>query len=903
MLTAPEKHQILVEWNSTGMGYPDLPLHRLIEAQVERTPDRAAVCYEGRCLTYKELNARANQIAVGLRAAGVGPDSLVGVCVRRSADMVAGLLAILKAGGAYVPIDPALPAERMIYMAEDSGLKVLLTEGALLSQLPDFHCRITLVDDPALGSHGTDNVDSGATPRNLAYVIYTSGSTGKPKGVALPQSALINLLCSVREWFNFGPDDTLLAVTTISFDIAGVDLWLPLLTGARSVVASREVAANGPELMALIKAEDATFLQATPITWRILLEAGWTGKRNLRGVCTGEAMPRELAEALRPSIGRLWNMYGPTETTIWSTGYEIRGPGTVLIGRPVGNTTTYIVDSQLQPVPVGVTGELLLGGAGLARGYLNRPELTAEKFIADSFAPAGEARLYRTGDLARYLPDGNIECLGRTDHQVKIRGFRIELGEIEGVLDQHPAVRQSVVKLCEDQHGKRLVGYLAPRDEEAPASADLRSFLARSLPDYMIPAQFVFVAGFPLTSSGKVNRLALPAPESAPSSDQAGYVAPRNELEQRVCDVWAEVFGLERVGIRDDFFDLGGHSLLAVQLLVRVQKIFPGEQIPLAALLEAPTIERFTTWLAGRRAEQLQLLVPLRRGGPDRPPFFCVHGAGGNVLSMRALAMSFPADLPFYALQAKGLDGSEPFGTVEETARCYVDEIQKVQPHGPYRLGGGCYGGVVAFEMARILEERGERVASLLMMDTYNLAFGRFLPKYELIFRNVAFYFRRLAVNARKLVSLRPKLWMSYIGGRFKTFAWNVRQMLRMAGGAGHSQVPMNFGAIDIKDASGTELGETLLRVRQASLIAAAKFVPRPYNGHATVFVATRRMIEPYGDMYLGWEPVVRGGIEAVPIEGDHDSIFEDPGVRPMGEKANAILLEAEPARRSAARL
>jgi amino acid adenylation domain-containing protein len=901
LLTDPERRQTVETWNRTEFEYPrDMVLHRLIEQQVERTPDRVAVSCEGRRFTYAQLNARANQIAAALRAAGVGPDSVVGVSVRRSVDMVAGLLAILKAGGAYLPLDPALPGERITYMAEDSSLKVLVTESSLLDELPDLDCQRVLLDDPALASHSARNVESGATPRNLAYVIYTSGSTGRPKGVLLPQSALVNLLWSVRKWFDFGRDDVLLAVTTISFDIAGVDLWLPLLTGARSVIASREAAANGAELLALVIAEGATFLQATPVTWRILLEAGWPGNRDLRGVCTGEAMPRELADMLRPRVGRLWNMYGPTETTIWSTGYEITGPGPVLIGRPVGNTTTYIVDPQLQPMPVGIVGELLLGGEGLARGYLNRPELTAEKFIPDPFSGIEGARLYRTGDLARYLPDGNIECLGRTDHQVKIRGFRIELAEIEGVLERHPAIRQAVARLCDDQHGKRLVAYLGIRGGERPSPAELRAFLGAHLPDYMIPAQYVFVETFPLTSSGKVNRLALPAPGGAPSGGETGYVAPRNELERQLCAVWAEVFGLERVGIQDDFFDLGGHSLLAVQLLVRLEKILSDEQFSLSALLEAPTIERFASWLAGHRAEQWNLLVRMRPGTSARPPFFCVHGAGGNVMSMRALAMAFPPDLPFYALQAKGLDGSEPFETVEETALCYVEEIQKVQPHGPYHLGGGCYGGVVAFEMARILEERGERVAALLLMDTYNLAFGRFLPKHELLVRNAAFYLRRLTINARTMASLRPGLWASFVHGRLKTLAWNVRQMLRVAIGRGQSQVPVDFGAVDLKDAAGTQMGETLLRVRCASMLSAARFVPKPYHGRAVVFVATQRAVEPYRDKYLGWGPIVRGGIQAIPVDGDHDSIFEDPGVKPMAERANAVLLEAQAEARAA---
>ena len=425
-------------------------LAQLVEEQVERTPDAAAVIFEdGSSLTYHSLNERANQLAHELRKHSAGPDQLVGMCMERCVDVVVALLAIIKAGAAYVPIDSELPAARLAHMIEDSGLKILLTQRYLRSSLPQFEGTIIEIDGGEWQANSRENPRVPVTPENLAHVIYTSGSTGRPKGVEIPRGALINILWCMRRWLQLNSGDTLLAVTTISFDIAGMEVWLPLLVGARCVIASRASAADGVRLWEMIERWQVSFLQATPVTWQLLVAAGWPGKPDLTTVCTGEAMPRDVAAQLRPLVGRLWNLYGPTETTIWSTGWLVeKGDEPVLIGRPVANTQCYILDDRRQPVPTGVVGELYIAGDGLARGYRNRPDLTESKFLPNPFVLG--KRMYRTGDLARWHDDGNIECLGRTDHQVKLRGFRIELGEIEDALRQHPAVNEALVTARED---------------------------------------------------------------------------------------------------------------------------------------------------------------------------------------------------------------------------------------------------------------------------------------------------------------------------------------------------------------------------------------------------------------------------------------------------------------------
>ncbi|MFP4099127.1 amino acid adenylation domain-containing protein [Coleofasciculus sp.] len=599
ILTEAERQQLLVEWNTTQADYPKhLCIHQLFETQVERTPDAIAIVFEDQQLTYRELNTKANQLAHHLQKLGVSPEVLVGLCVERSLEMVVGLLGILKAGGAYVPLDPTYPSERLAFMLSDSQAPLLLTQKQLLQRLPEHQGHIICLDTKgeAWEMISQENPVSNVTPENLAYVIYTSGSTGKPKGVQIPHTAVVNFLKSMECKPGLTESDTLLAVTSISFDIAALELYLTLMVGAQLVLVSREVATDGKKLSARLTAAGATVMQATPATWRMLLAAEWQGSSQLKILSGGEALPSDLAKQLLKKGASVWNLYGPTETTIWSTVHKVeateRSGALASIGRPIANTQIYLLDSQGQPVPIGIPGELHISGAGLARGYLNRPNLTADKFIPNSFAYLDDqpTRVYKTGDLARYLPDGTIEYLGRIDHQVKIRGCRIELGEIEAVLSQHQAVQQAVVIAREDEPGnQRLVAYLLAQASLDGIIHELRNLLEEKLPNYMMPSVFMQLEVLPLTPNGKIDRSALPAPDIASSYLKSSFVAPRDSLEQELARIWTQVLGLKPVGIYDNFFELGGHSLLATQVISHLRKTFKVE-LPLRCLFESPTI-------------------------------------------------------------------------------------------------------------------------------------------------------------------------------------------------------------------------------------------------------------------------------------------------------------------------
>ncbi|HSF41071.1 MAG TPA: amino acid adenylation domain-containing protein [Thermoanaerobaculia bacterium] len=584
LLSEVERHELLVCGNNTGAEVPGRTVHELFEATAARVPGAVAVTFEGESLTYGDLNARANRLAHHLRGLGVRPGVLAGLCVERSLDMLVGLLGVLKAGGAYVPLDPSYPADRIAYVLEDGRIPVLLTQASLLASVPELaalEARIVELDGEAWRGESAENPAPLAGPDDLAYVIYTSGSTGRPKGVEIRHRGVVNFLASMAREPGLSERDVMVAVTTISFDIAVLELYLPLSLGARVELVSREVAVDGARLAELIASSGGTAMQATPATWRVLLEAEWQGAPGLKVLCGGEALPPDLARELLARVGSLWNVYGPTETTVWSavhpvsTGGDGRRP--VPIGRPIANTVVYLLDRSGEPVPPGAAGELYIGGEGVARGYLRRPDLTAERFVPDPFAGLyGEpgARLYRTGDLARFLPGSVLDFLGRADHQVKVRGFRIELGEIEAVLAENPAVEECAVVVREDVPGtKRLAAYYVA-EGEAPAVAELRATLLAKLPDYMVPQVFAALPALPLTPNGKVDRRALthlPAPEGEGSGARE-LVAPRDPVEAILAEVWADVLRLERVGVHDNFFELGGDSILTIQVVSRAKK-------------------------------------------------------------------------------------------------------------------------------------------------------------------------------------------------------------------------------------------------------------------------------------------------------------------------------------------
>ena len=602
--TMDERQQLLVDWNNTAVAFShgDRCLPDLFEQQARLTPDNVAVIFEQQQMTYNQLNCRANQLAHHLKELGVGPGVLVGLFVDRSADMLVALLGVLKAGGAYVPLDPFFPQDRLAYMVEDSGMTVVITHHDLREKLPTRRARIVCLDTD--WQEMANQPETGMTlPRpsrdSLAYVLYTSGSTGKPKGVEISHSALVNFLLSMRREPGFTDVDTILAVTTLSFDIAALELYLPLITGGKLVIASREDSSDPARLLERMRDSQCTVMQATPATWRALVDAGWKGSANLKVLCGGESLPRDLAKELLPRCAELWNMYGPTETTVWSTICRIASADKPIpIGRPIANTQVFILDANRNLTPPGVVGELYIGGAGLARGYLHRAELTQQRFVPSPFDD--RVRLYRTGDLGRWLTDGTLYCLGRVDSQVKIRGFRIELGEIESVLAQHRAVRQAaVIARQEGLDEKRLVAYVVAREGTAPNWAEIRDFLGQQLPAYMVPNVFVKLEALPLTPNGKLDRRALPEPEIGRAELQSFFVAPRNGAEKAVADLWAEILGLEQVGVYDSFFELGGHSLLAMRMASRIRDVFSIE-LALRDIFESPTVAGISQLIADR---------------------------------------------------------------------------------------------------------------------------------------------------------------------------------------------------------------------------------------------------------------------------------------------------------------
>jgi amino acid adenylation domain-containing protein len=563
----------------------------LIESCIDGVAERTALAFGEERWSYAQLERRANQIAHCLRSRGVQRNSRVGICLERSAQMVAALLGVLKAGGGYVPLDPAYPSERLRFMVEDAGLAALVSHSSLAPLLQFAPERTLLLDAQAAEIEAAPATRlprdaQAAEPRSLAYLIYTSGSTGKPKGVQVPHQAVVNFLCSMQREPGLSPEDRLLAVTTISFDIHVLEIWTPLTLGAQVVLASRETLMEGPVLRALIENSRATCMQATPALWRLLLEAGWSGGKSFKALCGGEALAPDLAERLLERCGELWNLYGPTETTVWSTCGRVSNPRAgISIGRPIANTTVHILDEQRQLCPIGVPGEIYIGGDGVTLGYLNRAELTSERFLPDPHSDLPEARLYRTGDRGRWLANGTLEHLGRLDFQVKVRGFRIELGEIEAALEEHEAVKQAVaVVRGNSPDDTRIVAYVTFQPEESATGSDLRRFLRKSLPEYMLPNVFVELDELPLTENGKVNRRALPPPEDEQRSAEDSLIAPRTALEKAIAAIWQNLLGVQRVSVRDNFFDLGGHSLLAAQMVTGLAQT-TGYQVRLRSVI------------------------------------------------------------------------------------------------------------------------------------------------------------------------------------------------------------------------------------------------------------------------------------------------------------------------------
>ena len=662
-------------------------------------------------LTYRELDARSNQLASRLRALGVENESRVGISLPRGALELITMLATVKAGGAYIPLDPSHPEDRLHGIIKDADPQVMVVHpGSALASASKGHTLVLDSIEGATGGQATTAPATSAKPEQLAYILFTSGSTGRPKGVEITRGALGNFLGSMAHSPGLGEHERLLAITTTSFDIAGLELFLPLCVGATAVIADRETARDPRKLRQRLETADITMLQATPATWRLLLEAGWRGDNKLRMLCGGEALSPALANRLLAAGGELWNVYGPTETTVWSSMERIApGYDRITIGKPIDETQIYILDETLRPVALGQEGEIWIGGKGLARGYRGRPELTAERFVQNPHGPAGDL-IYRTGDLGRKLADERIECLGRLDHQVKIQGFRIELGEIETVLRTVLGVSEALVVADRREDGDaRLIAYwVGPAERE-----DLIKAAERKLPAYMVPAMYVPLKTFPLNTNGKIDRKQLPRPEIAePAMPSAKR--PPTELETRIASVLAQTLGSAQVPIDQSFFTLGGTSALALKAVVRTEHEL-GVELPLQAFYAAPTVEGIAASIGKAFSPDAPIVARLRQGQPERPTLFCLHG----VTLYQDLALELADDRPVFGVHVpfRYVPGRDPLPTLQQIGGGYAQQIRRRQSHGPYHLLGLCFGGIVAYEVASQLQAMGESVAAVTIID------------------------------------------------------------------------------------------------------------------------------------------------------------------------------------------
>lgn len=891
LLTEAERHQLLVEWNNTQAVYPqDKCLHQLFEAQVERTPDAVAVVFKDSQLTYRELNTRANKVAHHLQALGVGAEVLVGICVERSLEMVIGVLGILKAGGAYVPLDPKYPKERLADLLSDSRVSVLLTQHRLIPQLPEHTASVVCLDTDwaTICAEREENPESSVGPENLAYIIYTSGSTGKPKGVVIEHRGAVNTIVDINQRFSVGIGDRILAVSSLNFDLSVYDIFGLLAAGGAIVIPEASIAPNPAHWLELMVNEKITLWNSAPPVMQLFM--GYVAQHvesslpSLRLVLlSGDWIPLTLPDHIQ-SLGKniqVISLGGATEASIWSIYYPIETVDStwksIPYGKPLSNQQFYILDSHLHPVPIGVAGELYIGGDGVARSYLNRPDLTQERFIPNPFSDKLGDRIYKTGDLGRYLPDGNIEFLGRLDHQVKIRGYRIELGEIEAVLTQHPQIREALVIAREDRPGdKYLAAYVIPEKQQVSGSNELRDFLKQRLPDYMVPA-IVFLESLPLTPNGKIDRRALPAPEQSTPESPTTFVAPRNELELQLAKLWESVLNIHPIGVRDNFFELGGHSLLATRLWMEIEKL-AGKNLPLATLFQAPTIEQLANILSQEGwSLSCSSLMVIQPGG-SKPPLFCIHVLGRGLEFFRPLVRYLDPEQPVYGLSTHVANVDEkqaPPNRVEDLAAFYVKEMQSLQPEGPYFLTGVSFGGEVAFEMARLLVAQGEKVALLALLDSVNQYAFQPVPKRE-----------QLAAHWSNLLQFGPAYIKKIVLGHIEEF--NHRLDLRIQG-----------ISCKLYQVIGRPLPDALQDYTYEMLNekAAWDYTPQVYPGLVTLFRASDRAastsVSTRFDPELGWGKLAAGGLEIHDVSGDHLGILEEPHVRGLGEKLRACIDKA----------
>lgn len=882
VLTEEERNKILIDWNKTRHEFPkNKCVHQLIEEQFSVNPDAVAVEFEDIKLTYRELNERANQIANYLQNSGVKPNDIIGICIERSIEMVTALLGIIKSGAAYLPIDPGFPIERIVFLIEDTKAQFILTQQKILEKLPATNSRYIPVDknNKEINRESKSSPLNKATPSDLAYVIYTSGSTGKPKGVLMKHEALVNLLYWQLEGQNFAKSYRTLQFTTLSFDVSFQEIFSTWYSGGTLVMMSESDRQDLSRVLSIIKYKNVQRIFLAFIALQGLAEIFSAGKEErleLKEVITaGEQLQNT------PAIINLFNHlngfifsnhYGPSEAHV-VTSYEL--PGNTKdwvklppIGKPIFNTQMYILNSRMQPVPPGVTGDLYIGGVCLVKGYLNRPQLTAEKFVDNPFYAEDNntsKKIYKTGDNARYLHDGNIEYLGRTDNQIKLRGYRIELGEIESVLAENKKIKNSMV-VARDINGgdKRLIAYIISQDGKEIHIPELKNYLKDRLPVYMIPSDFIFINEIPLTSTGKIDQRSLPELVIPRINKNNKYIEPKDSLELQLVKIWEKVLGINHIGIRDNFFELGGHSLLALRVFGYIEKL-TGRKLALSTLFSSPTIEELAKILKDKGwTPPWKSLVAVKPGG-SKLPFFCVPPGAGTALHFQSLIKYIPNDQPFYVLESLGLDGIEqPHTNVEEMAEFYVKEIQSLQPEGPYLLGGRCFGGRVVYEMAQQLVNLGQKVALLAIFDTWP-PYTAPRPVRILEERDLKHFVTRTFHHLKT-----GELWTvtkKYSYSKFLKIKWRIQNKLEYIFSNKKKRLYkeimlMHFNAQD-------------------------KYLAKKYPGKITLIECATFKSE-YRE---AWRNLALGGFETYVVpDTNHKTIIKEPRLKYFAEKLNFIL-------------
>ena len=850
-LAEAERRKILVEFNATDKDYRrDLCIQDFFEAQVERTPEATALIFEHERLTYRELNRRANQLAHYLRKQGVGPETLVGLCVERSLHMVVGILGILKAGGAYVPLDPLYPKDRLAAILEDAKAPILLAQQESSTVLPGHAARVIRLDVDWLDIAGepAENPNLRVGPSNLGYVLFTSGSTGRPKGVALEHRSAAIFIQWAQEVFL--PDEVAgtLFSTSMCFDLSVFEIFVPLSMGGKIIIAQNALAL--PKVPA---AREVTLINTVPSAIAELVRMGGV-PASVRVVnLAGEALPTSLAQQIyeKTGVSKVYNLYGPTEDTTYSTYTLVPRGGEVTIGRPLPNTQVYILDESRQPLPIGVPGELYLAGDGLARGYFGRDDLTRERFVSNSFARQSGARMYRTGDLARFLEDGTIQYLGRIDNQVKLRGFRIELGEIEASLLKDPSVQSAVVIVREDIPGdKRLVAYVVPVGTTL-SSQRLKDLVRQRLPEYMVPSAFVEIKALPLSPNGKVNRRELPAPDWS-SADGADVVLPRNELESMLVRIWQTTLGIPKIGIRDNFFDLGGHSLVAARVLSEVEKEI-GRDLPLSALFRGATVESLAQLIREREDVSDPVAMQIQAGTDGRLPFFVIVPPGEESLGYAMLARHMGSDQSVYKIQRHSpIVVNRPYTEQEmqSLASEYAAAIRSVQSEGPYCLGGLCDGAHIGERVVLELEAQRQDIALFAVIDTW-------------VMQN----------------SQRPLLW------RMDYFKQRLRQARRQSFG---EQIRLYKRAITNQLRRWS--GKTPARTEWQEAYWPANYVPIHFRAPVLLFKRPKQPFYYVKDPLMGWGARTESGVEVHEIDFDHDNLLREPHVGVLGKKIAAFI-------------